>query len=170
MRGHLHEPARQATDPKSLLLDYLDYYRSAIAAKLAGLTDEQLDAPRFASGWTPRQLLKHLIYMERRWLRWGFRAEPVPDPTGDGDASGHWRTGPEDTLAALLTALADGGQATRAIVEDAELADAGAVGGRFTDEPTPTLPWILLHVLQEYARHAGHLDIAREESDGSRGE
>lgn len=170
MGGHLHEPARGPTDPKAALLDYLDYYRSVVAAKIDGLTDEQLDEPQFPSAWTPRQLIKHLVYMERRWLRWGFIAEQVPDPMGDQDDAHCWHTAPEDTRDALLAALTEGGAWTRTIVDQADLADNGAVGGRFTASPTPTLLWILLHVLQEYARHAGHLDIAREVLDGTVGE
>ena len=171
MSGHLHEPHGNAADPKAALLDYLDFYRSVVAAKLDGLTDEQLDEARFVSAWTPRQLIKHLVFMERRWLRWGFMAEQIPDPAGDCDADDHWQTGPGDGREALLAALADGGSRTRSIVEQAELTDRGAVGGRFTGErPPPTLLWILLHVLQEYARHAGQLDVAREELDGTVGE
>jgi len=58
-------------------------------------------------------------------------------------------------------------------VADAELTDVSASGGRFTEadgRPRPTLAWILTYVLQEYARHAGHLDIARELIDGVTGE
>ena len=46
----------------------------------------------------------------------------------------------------------------------------GASGGRFDDDDRPTLNWILFHVLQEYARHAGHLDVVRELTDGVTGE
>lgn len=63
------------------------------------------------------------------------------------------------------------GRRTRAIVEAHELDERAAVGGRFTTpEEAPQLHWILLHVLQEYARHAGHLDIVRELVDGRVGE
>ena len=56
---------------------------------------------------------------------------------------------------------------------EAELDSLSALGGRFSDNdprPRPTLAWILIYVLQEYARHAGHLDVARELIDGSTGE
>jgi hypothetical protein len=80
---------------------------------------------------------------------------------------------PGDTAADLIAALRAAGELTRAIVSGAELADVSALGGRFSDSdprPRPTLAWILVYVLQEYARHAGHLDIARELIDGSTGE
>jgi len=165
------KPDRHLADPKELLLGFLDYYRSVIIGKVEGLTDAELRASHLPSGWTPLELLKHLAYMERRWLRWGFRAEPVPDPRGDEDQSGRWHTGPADTPAALIAALRAAGEQTRAIAEAAGLDDVSASGGRFTgDAPRPTLAWILTYVLQEYARHAGHLDVARELADGSTGE
>lgn len=164
------EPRGDIADTKNLFLLYLDYYRSVVGAKLAGLSDDELRASRLPSGWSPLELLKHLVFMERRWLRWGFAAEDVDRPWGD-DRDGRWYVGRDETVEELLDALRRGGQRTRAIVEAAELTDLGAVGGRFgPDQPAATLVWILFHVLQEYARHAGHLDIARELTDGSVGE
>jgi Protein of unknown function (DUF664) len=107
------------------------------------------------------------------WLRWGFCAEQLPDPHGDEDQAGRWHAGSGDTAADLIAALHAAGEQTRAIVVAAELANLSAPGGRFSDSdprPRPTLAWILIYVLQEYARHAGHLDIARELIDGSTGE
>ena len=173
MSSVVHKPDRQLDDPKELLLGFLDYYRSVIARKIEGLTDAELRESRLPSGWTPLELLKHLVYMERRWLRWGFCAEQVLDPRGDEDQAGRWHAGPGDTAADLIAALHAAGEETRAIADAAELADVSAVGGRFTDNdtrPPPTLAWILAYVLQEYSRHAGHLDVARELIDGTTGE
>ena len=169
----VHKPGRELSDPKELLLGFLDYYRSVIARKIGGLTDAKLRTSRLPSGWTPLELLKHLVYMERRWLRWGFRAEQIPDPHGDEDQAGRWHAGPGDTAADLIAALHAVGEQTRAIVSAAELTDISQAGGRFGDtgpRPRPTLAWILVYVLQEYARHAGHLDVARELIDGTTGE
>ena len=58
---------------------------------------------------------------------------------------------------------------TDAIASKAELTDRARLGGRFTSDP-PTLGWILVHLLQEYARHVGHLDVVRELIDGAVGE
>jgi Protein of unknown function (DUF664) len=169
----VHKPGRHLDDPKELLLGFLDYYRSVITRKIEGLTDAELRVSRLPSGWTPLELVKHLVYMERRWLRWGFRAEQIPDPHGDEDQAGRWHAGPGDTAASLIAALHAVGEQTRAIATTAGLADISAPGGRFSDsdpQPRPTLAWILVYVLQEYARHAGHLDIARELIDGTTGE
>lgn len=158
-----------AQDLRGLLLDYLDFYRAAIATKASGLTEDEFRSSRLPSQWTPAGLLTHLTYMERRWLQWGFLAEPVAQPWGDSNGSG-WVT-PSDDLRSLLDALDEVGTRTRQIVQAHELTDIAAVGGRFDSAAkAPRLQWILLHVLQEYARHAGHLDIARELIDGTVGE
>ncbi len=167
------EPSPTLSDPTELLLQYLEYYRRAVIRKVDGLTEAQLRTSLVPSGWTPIELVKHLLYMERRWLRWGFLAEDVPDPHGDKDAQGRWRVGPDESIGALTGELLETGERTRAIVTGADLADVGSIGGRFRAgdaEPRPTLAWILFHVLQEYARHAGHLDVVRELTDGATGE
>ncbi|MBD0696070.1 DinB family protein [Streptomyces sp. CBMA123] len=169
MRSVVPEPSPQLSDPQELLLGYLDFLRSTVAAKITGMTESDLRTSRLPSGWSPLELIKHLVYMERRWLRWGFLGEPVPEPHGDKDASGRWHVGPEETVTELLAALYAGGERTRAIVTGAALKADSSAGGRFTGdahEQRPSLGWILSHVLQEYARHAGHLDIARELADG----
>ena len=166
------EPSKELSDTKDLLLGYLDHYRSVIEAKVTGLSEAELRNTRLPSGWTPLELLKHLVFMERRWLRWGFAGEPVDQPWGDSgaDPQGRWQVDPDEGLAELLGLLRAGAESTRTLVAGAKLAELGAVGGRFSADTRPTLNWILFHVLQEYARHAGHLDIVRELADGSVGE
>jgi Protein of unknown function (DUF664) len=135
------------------------------------MSEQDLRGSRLPSGWTPIELVKHLVFMEQRWLRWGFAAEQIADPWGDDGDDGRWHVAEEEPLARLVARLHEGGSRTRAIVASASLSDGAAEGGRFPDEHgTPALAWILLHVLQEYARHAGHLDIARELADGTTGE
>jgi hypothetical protein len=169
----IHKPSRQLADPKELLLGYLDYYRSVISRKIEGLPESELGSSRLPSGWTPLELVKHLAYMEQRWLRWGFTAEQIAAPFGDQDQAGRWQVRPEETATELIAALHAVGERTRTIVSEAELSDIAAVGGRFAEgdsHPRPSLAWILVYVLQEYARHAGHLDITRELIDGATGE
>ena len=124
----MHKPGRELGDPKELLLGFLDYFRSVIIRKIDGLTDAELRASRLPSGWTPLELLKHLAYMERRWLRWGFRAEQLPDPLGDEDQAGRWHAGPGDTAASLIAELHAAGEQTRAIASAAELTDTSIPG------------------------------------------
>lgn len=164
-------PPQEVADTIELHLGFLDFYRGVIETKLTGLSEAELRSSRLPSGWSPLELLKHLVFMERRWLRWGFAAEQVDEPWGDssGDPDHRWRVGPEDTLAGLLTRLHEGGEITRRLVTGVDPATRAATGGRFGEE-RPTVNWILFHVLQEYARHAGHLDIVRELADGVTGE
>jgi uncharacterized damage-inducible protein DinB len=167
----LPEPDDQLGDAKQLLLDYLDYYRSVVARKVHGLPEDELRSTRLPSGWSPLELVKHLVYMERRWLEWGFLGAPVEEPWGDRDENGRWAVRQDESATDLVSRLHTGGERTRIIVEAASLPDLAAMGGRFGEgERPPTLAWILFHVLQEYARHAGHLDIVRELVDGSVGE
>lgn len=160
---------RSTDDLRGLLLDYLDFYRSVVTAKVSGLSEAQLRSSRVPSGWTPTGLINHLGFMERRWLQWGFMGEAVPEPWGDRDGEG-WTDGGA-SMPVLLERLAEVGDRTRAIVSGHDLRDRARIGGRFASvDEAPQLHWILLHVLQEYARHAGHLDIVRELTDGATGE
>jgi hypothetical protein len=166
------KPARETADTIELHLDYLDRYRGIIETKLSGLDETGLRTSPLPSGWTPLELLKHLVFMERRWLRWGFAGEQVDEPWGDsdGDPDGPWSVREDETLADLLGRLHEGGAITRRLVTGADPSALGAAGGRFGADNRPTLNWILFHVLQEYARHAGHLDVVRELTDGVTGE
>lgn len=167
----LHRPGKDVDDPAEVLLGLLDFYREVVAAKLDGVSPDELTGSRLPSGWSPLELLKHLVYMERRWLVWGFLAEQVPDPWGDDGPDERWRVEPGEDVAGLVDRLREGGRRTREIVTGRSLTERAATGGRFdgVEEP-PALSWILAHVLQEYARHSGHLDIVRELIDGATGE
>jgi hypothetical protein len=166
-------PFPEPTDPRAsraeVFLGYLEYFRSVVVGRLDGLPDDELRTSRLPSGWTPLELLEHLIHVERRWLVWGFEGEPVPDPWADR-RDGRWYVPPGETLPDLVAALADQAERTRAIVEAHDLADVGQPGERWRGAPPATLERVLFHLLQEYARHAGHLDIVRELIDGRTGE
>jgi hypothetical protein len=165
----LPEPPQTLSDPAELLPAYLDYYRSAVLRKTDGLTDAELRTSRLPSGWTPLEMLQHLAYVELRWLRWGFAGESISEPWGDRGADDRWQVAPGQTAAQVRDFFARQCERSRAIVAAARLTDRGQPGPRFDGEP-PALSWILFHVLQEYARHAGQLDIARELADGGTGE
>jgi len=165
------EPSPNLADPKTLLAEYLDYYRNATLRKLDGMTDEQLRGSELPSGWTPLGLLNHLTHMERRWFRWGFVAEQIEQPWGGGPPGSDWNVPADISYAELLEAFYAEAARSRAIVAAASLDQLAAVGGRFSElADCPTLAWTLFHVLQEYARHVGHLDIVRELADGALGE
>jgi uncharacterized damage-inducible protein DinB len=162
-------PTDHVSSTEQVFLTYLDYFRETIAGKLAGLSEDDLRGSRLPSGWSPLELLKHLVAMERRWMVWGFEGEQVDDPWFDR-RDDRWYVGPEETLGELLDALHEGGRRTRQIVEDLTVDDVGMPGERWDGADPPRLERVLFHVLQEYARHAGHLDVVRELIDGTVGE
>jgi uncharacterized damage-inducible protein DinB len=162
-------PTDAADSRTAVLLRYLDYFRSVLVDKLEGLSEADLRTSRQPSGWTPVELLKHLTYVELRWLEWGFEGRDVPDPWGD-QRENRWYVGPEETLGDLVQALRDQAARSRAVVEAHDLSDVGRPSERWEGEEPPALERILFHLLQEYARHVGHLDIVRELVDGKVGE
>jgi hypothetical protein len=165
------EPSMNLTDPAELFAGFLDHNRAVILSKLDGLSDDELRRARLPSGWTPLGLIKHLTYMERRWFRWGFLGEAVEDPWGKGGPGSDWLVEQEESSEALIAAYHRECNRSRAILASAGLQDRSQSGGRFNPpREHPALIWILFHVLQEYARHAGHLDVVRELADGAVGE
>ncbi|MFI5844272.1 DUF664 domain-containing protein [Catenuloplanes sp. NPDC051500] len=158
----LPEPG-PTTDVRELFLTYLDHYRESVADTVEALGEERAREFRLPSGWAPIELVKHLTFMERRWVVWGIAGAAVTEPWGDS-VDERWTVGPDESVAELLAALRGSGAATRRIVGARALDAASAAGGRFPKgrEEPPSVVAVLFHVLQEYARHAGHLDIVRE--------
>jgi uncharacterized damage-inducible protein DinB len=148
-----------------VFLRYLDYFRSRLASKLETLPAAELRRSRLASGWTPLELAKHLRYVELRWLEWGFEGREVGDPWGDRQ-DGRWHVGPDETLASVLDQLSEQARRSRAIIESHDLGELGQPSERWDGADPPTLERILFHLLQEYARHLGHLDIVTELATG----
>jgi uncharacterized damage-inducible protein DinB len=152
-----------------VFLGYLDFYRSTLLDKVSGLPASELHRSRLPSGWTPVELLKHLTFVEMRWLEWGFEGREVAEPWGDSRDE-RWHVPAEEPLSQLTAALLTQGRRTRAVIESHDLAEIGQPGPRWDGADPPTLERILFHLLQEYARHVGHVDIVAELADGSVGE
>ena len=152
-----------------IFLGYLDYFRAQIIAKTGGLSEDERRGSRLPSGWTPLELVKHLTFVELRWLEWGFEGRQVDEPWGDqrGD---RWCVTPEETTEDLLASLQAQAVRSRTIVEDNDLTSVGRPGPRWDGAPPPTLERVLFHLLQEYARHLGHLDVVAELGGGPVGE
>jgi uncharacterized damage-inducible protein DinB len=163
------EPPKDGPAGAERWADYLAWVREDVAAAVLALDEDERRAVRVPSGWSPIELLSHVLHMEQRWLVWGFLGEQVDDPWGDWtvdepwdeSADGRWQVPAEVTaedLAARLRAL---GERTASILRSHPGDAVASPGGRFAADP-PTLEWICFHVLTEYARHAGHLDIVVE--------
>ena len=129
-----------------------------------------------ASSMTLGGLLKHLAYVEddwsARWLHGRDREPPWDTVDWTADPDWEWRSAAQDSPAQLLTLWHDAVARSRALIA-AALADGGL--GRLArrawpDGRAPSLRWILLHLIEEYARHNGHADLLRESVDGLAGE
>jgi uncharacterized damage-inducible protein DinB len=166
------EPRHDLADSAQLFVLYLDFFRDTVADKLTGLSDAQQRSAPLPSGWTLLEMVKHLAYMEQRWVVWGFLGEAVSEPWGDRDPDAdRWAVHDDETADGLLALLREGGRRTSQVLGDHDLTELAADTGRFGgDADTPTLAWICFHVLQEYARHVGHVDVVRELLDGTTGE
>jgi len=163
------EPTDPAPTRAAVFLRYLDYFRSCLVDRLRSMSDRDRRTSRLPSGWTPAELLKHLTYVERRWLEWGFKGRDVGDPWGDR-RDDRWYVAPDETLEDLVEALHAQAERTRSIVECSDLADIGQPGERWDGADPASLERVLFHLLQEYARHVGHIDIVAELAGGSTGE
>jgi uncharacterized damage-inducible protein DinB len=164
----VNEPGHDVEGSAARFSAYFDYYRSQVIDAVTGLPEAELRTSRLASGWTPIELLSHLVHMEQRWFVWGFLGEDVEDPWGDWDVDepwendgGRWSVADDVSAGALVDALEAVGERTRGVLTAHPLDAVAPLGTRFPEDP-PDLEWICLHVLQEYARHAGHLDIVVE--------
>lgn len=169
MSAQFPSPTVPYASRAEVLLGYLAYFRSVLIDKVHDLPAAELSGSRLPSGWTPLQLIKHLTYVERRWLVWGFEGEAVAEPWGD-QRNGTWYVAPEETREQLLANLRQQGERTRAVVLAHELDEVGQPGERWDGAEPATLERVLLHLIQEYARHAGHMDVVRELVDGTVGE
>lgn len=166
----LDDPGVKVSDPSELLLRYLDWYRETLLRKIEGLSDAQLHRPVQPLGWSPLGLVQHLGWVERRWMGWGFAAEDVLAYPPGGTAL-EWTVLDEVTTDDVISGYRREVERSRIIAAGADLADQASTGGRFPRAAeAPSLGRILFHLLQEYARHVGQLDIARELIDGETGE
>jgi uncharacterized damage-inducible protein DinB len=163
----------EATTPvptrSGVFLGYLDYFRAAVVSKVEALPDSEVRSSRLPSGWTPLELLQHLTFVEMRWLEWGFEGRSVADPWGD-QHDGVWRVEPGVTREQLVAASAAQAVRTRAVIESHDLAELGQPGDRWDGAEPASLERVLFHLMQEYARHLGHLDIVAELAGGPVGE
>ncbi|MEU9202084.1 DinB family protein [Streptomyces sp. NPDC048332] len=155
-------PPSLNTDEKTTLLTFLDYLRESVLAKADGVPEPAVRTAGVPSGTSLLQLLKHLTATELNWLVWAY--------TG----AGHEPWNDEGVVSAddTVSDVADAYRAAIARANEAVLActDLDRPGARSLREtPPPSMRWILVHMIEETARHAGHADILREQIDGSVG-
>ncbi len=165
LREALPFPAMDA-DEKVMLTGFLEWYRDTVQRKVEGLDDAQAARRLVPSLTTPLGVVKHLAYVERGWFQSTFLDRPVRIPWRSGDPDGDFRIEPGDTVESVLSFYRAEIELSRQIVVAADLSDHA----RREDRREYTLRWIVVHMIEETARHAGHVDILREQIDGAVGE
>jgi hypothetical protein len=160
-------------DEMTMLRAYLDYHRATFRRKTGGLTREQLAAVHPPSTLTLAGLVKHLTLVEDWWFGVNLAGAPDMPPFGDVDfdADPDWefRTAVEDDPAELFARYEQAVAASDAHIAAVAGPDTIAVR-RSRDGAEINARWILVHMIEEYARHNGHADLIRESIDGEAGE
>ena len=165
-------------DEITTLRSFIDFYRATILRQCAGLTVEQLRTPHPPSTMTLAGMLKHLAYVEDVWFNVRLAGnEPAPpwdtvDWSADDDWD--WHSALDDTPEQLTGLFDDAVAASERILEDV-LAETPPPGTGALDRNAAregrrgqiSLRWILVHMVEEYSRHAGHADLLREALDGA---
>ncbi len=155
-----------AAGEREMLESWLEFHRSTLLTKCDGLTSEQLKVRSVPpSSLSLIGLVRHLTQVERNWFRSAFTADnvdPVHAPDAEFDAEG------ADISADLARYGAEVEHSRRIAAQCADLDTVGA-GVRDGRHIAPSLRWIYLHMIEEYARHNGHADLLRERIDGAVG-
>jgi uncharacterized damage-inducible protein DinB len=157
-------------DERTTLEAFLDYYRALMKRKVSGLSEEDASKRLVPSDTTLVGMIKHLTRVEASWFQHRLAQRPVDELPAVkrmfDDPEAEWRIDPGETVAQLIAAY------------DEQCAESRDAAQRFElDHVVPhpelgevSLRWILVHMIEETARHAGHADILREQIDGSTGD
>ena len=151
-----------------MLSAFLDRYRETMLWKLDGLSTEQASARLVPSVTTLLGIVKHLAYVERSWFQMYFAGAPVNFPWAkdEPDKDIDFRISTTDTIESISAFYQQEIARSREIVAAASLEDLSE-----NQEWGPrSLRWIMVHMIEETARHAGHADILRELTDGAIGQ
>jgi uncharacterized damage-inducible protein DinB len=160
-----------SSDERTTLIEFLDWYRLTLDVKCDGLTEAQARATIPPSDMSLLGIVRHLTEVERNWFRAKFVGEDAPyHYCSEADEDGDFHPGPDDTLADALAKYHAECERAREITHAATSLDQlSAVATRGYDAPV-SLRWILVHMIEETARHAGHADLLRETIDGVTGD
>jgi uncharacterized damage-inducible protein DinB len=155
-------PFEAMPDELTGLRTFLDAQRASLLRKIEGLTDEQAMSRPTASDFSLLTLIKHIAYVERRWFQLEVARRDIPGlwpPPDDREL----RIEPDDTVASVRSlyeaTIAENQHILDEVVDLDEVSPATGLNRR----------WVLLHLVEELARHAGHADIIRENLDGTTG-
>jgi uncharacterized damage-inducible protein DinB len=153
-------------DEKESLWVALDRHRDAVLWKLEGLSDADLRKPMTPSGTNLLGMVKHLGAVEYGWFCEVFGRETEPLPFDDEDPDADLRVEPDETTEDILAYYGRARAAADQAISEVELEETGIA---WFGEAV-SMRWVLIHMVEETARHAGHVDILRELIDGMAGD
>jgi hypothetical protein len=154
---------------KETLMAFLDYHRATLLQKVQGVSEIDLKRPTAPpSTLTLLGLVKHLAYVERWWFQSRFKGIDSEFPWTKEDPDPDFRIEPSETVEGIINFYQNEVGKSRQIVEAASLDDL-SVRTWPNGEPN-SLRWIVVHMIEEVARHNGHADLLREAIDGVTGE
>jgi hypothetical protein len=155
----------QPKDERTALVQRLDQYRSIVAAAVVDVPWPQASARLLpATDLTIAGIVKHLAWAEDRWFQGRLLGLPMPAPwdrPGGDDPDRSMRLAPDDTVAGIVRLYATACERSRVAAASCESLDQVAAVPSFGRGPV-NLRWILVHMIDETARHAGHLDLLRD--------
>lgn len=148
-----------------MLEEFLDYFRTVMVRKVEGVDRAGLRMSPVESGTSLGGLVKHLAYVERWWFQAVWESQDSEFPWTDDDPDADFRVEEEDTADSLIALYEQECETSRRIAAGYRLDDT--VDSR---RGKISLRWVLVHMIEETARHAGHADLIREMFDGSVGD
>ena len=165
----LHEPPSIGGE-REMLVSFLDYFRTVFLRKVEGISEADSRRTVPPSSMDLLGMTRHLADVERWWFRGSFAAEVTEGIyESDDDPDLDWHHGPDDLLADALAHWHTEVARAREIVAATPDLDAHGVNVHPRRGPI-SLRWIMIHMIEEYARHCGHADYLREAIDGVTGD
>ena len=164
--------SQDADEPRTLS-GFLDFYRAVLIRKTYGLTDEQLGTPLAPSDLSLAGLVLHMALVEDNWFNRCFmgreEVEPWASAPWEDDQDWDFHVAAEWSHADLMAQFEESVARSREAVSTAASVDQIAARPR-RDGTAVNLRWILVHMIEEYARHCGHADLIRQSLDGATGD
>ncbi len=160
-------------DEVTTLVGFLEYQRATFEWKCRGLTDEQLRAGLPSTALTLGGMLKHLARVEDVWFGAVVADGDQLEPWASLPWAAEWTDAAEADGVSLRALWADRVANSRAVLANRLAAGPAALDAghaAWDGQGHPSLRWIILHMIEEYARHNGHADLLRESIDGETGE
>ena len=165
----MDDPLGVRRGERETLEGFLDWYRAVVERKVDGLSLEDAKRVMTPSGMSALGILKHLGWVERGWFRETFAGEDVEAIDVGGDNSPEFVIGSDETVESVIAFYRAEVEEARRVTRETPALDA--LSARETNyREHVSLRWVMVHMLEETAHHAGHLDLIRENIDGQVGD